>query len=549
MATVSPDSVLATTQGSAYAAAGPIDRPFSLCIECIDVEAQYLDQWFTSITRAPLRLTGTDGVFVDGNALTESLGTYGVVDGEAPTAPMERLGTFYFGEVSPGAVKAELVPASDADAAVQAVMDELGAALTTFRDARLSQLRPYVADWEQRGFLSIPEAYRRGVGRGLNAWWQGEADFWGSVSDLAVRQAQNAMEFYGSLSPAERVMASSPIGLMQILGMRGGERLAEEFVELFGDIGDLAEFVDLIMDVVRGLASGTVNVMEAALERLKSLPGEFGEIFQTAIDNGQEWIESLILIASETNAFEYTFRILMAVVMNMTPNFWAELTGLVGGFLLPEVIIELFIMVIVALSGGGAFPVLAARFAAFVAKLRTLGRTVQSANVLVDLMQGFRRIVAALADLGRALHRGLQAVGRGAAGGVARIRQTLNQFEIVIDPNTLGMNGGAVRIFRKRVRPVLLDGDSRSGWQHIQERHMPPNGEADLFAPGTTRDQIEAAAADLVENGTRVSDPTRAVQVYERRMNINGLRTNYRVVVDTSNGHRVVTLFPVLGGP
>ena len=133
----------------------------------------------------------------------------------------------------------------------------------------------------------------------------------------------------------------------------------------------------------------------------------------------------------------------------MPPNFWAEMIAVGVGFLLPELIIELIIMLIVGLTGGTAFPALAARAGVFLAKLRKLGKTVKAADVLAEIVKAFKNIASGLARIGRALRKLLDDVGEAAAGGVARIRRQLNQYTVEIDPNTLGMNGGNIKIVRK----------------------------------------------------------------------------------------------------
>ncbi len=300
------------------------------------------------------------------------------------------------------------------------------------------------------------------------------------------------------------------------------------------------------MAAMRNLASGTVDLMEAALDTLRDLPGDLGSLFAQLIDNGQDWIERMVLIASETSAFENVFHVIMSVAMNMVPNFWSEMVGVVTGFILPEVLIEIVLAVIAALTGAGV-ALLSGRFVAFIGKLRGMARKAASLGVLADILDAFRKAIAALAKIGKGLHDELEAATRAGADGVARIRRRLNQYKVEVDPNTLGMNGGNIRIVRKVGNPRILDGNAKKGWEHIQKRHMPPDGEADLFAPGTTREQLQQASDEIVQKGVRTSSPTRPVQVFERRMIINGLRANYRVVVDTVDDS-VVTIFPVLGG-
>ncbi|MCX4574171.1 hypothetical protein OHB41_13450 [Streptomyces sp. NBC_01571] len=94
----------------------------------------------------------------------------------------------------------------------------------------------------------------------------------------------------------------------------------------------------------------------------------------------------------------------------------------------------------------------------------------------------------------------------------------------------------------------MEDGNPKEGWQHIDERHIAGTangGHGDLLPPSTTRAQVEKAAETMIEKGTRVSDPARRMQTYEKRMIVNGMRARYRLVVDSDDGNRIITFFPV----
>ena len=99
-----------------------------------------------------------------------------------------------------------------------------------------------------------------------------------------------------------------------------------------------------------------------------------------------------------------------------------------------------------------------------------------------------------------------------------------------------------------RGKPIITDGTPKKGWQHIDERHVTGNsakGPGDLFAPGTTRADLEEAAELVVKKGKRVSDdPTSQLQTFDYRVKINGQRNVVRVIVDTKTGE-VITMFPV----
>ncbi|WP_207636340.1 hypothetical protein [Acetivibrio clariflavus] len=89
------------------------------------------------------------------------------------------------------------------------------------------------------------------------------------------------------------------------------------------------------------------------------------------------------------------------------------------------------------------------------------------------------------------------------------------------------------------------------GWKHIDARHVTgnhPKGSGDLFPSGTTRKQIEDAAQIVVKKGTRISDPSKRIQTFEKVIKVNGRRDLVRVIVDADDFNRVITIFPVRGG-
>lgn len=110
-----------------------------------------------------------------------------------------------------------------------------------------------------------------------------------------------------------------------------------------------------------------------------------------------------------------------------------------------------------------------------------------------------------------------------------------------------GSGSGGAPIPR-RTEPRIEDGNKDEGWTHIESRHVTgthPDGAGDLFAPGTTREQLSQAAKDVVAKGTRLSNPSRTVQSFEDKVKVNGQRDRVRVVVDSSDNNRVITMFPV----
>ncbi|WP_446443669.1 RHS repeat domain-containing protein, partial [Pseudomonas sp. 1176_21] len=128
------------------------------------------------------------------------------------------------------------------------------------------------------------------------------------------------------------------------------------------------------------------------------------------------------------------------------------------------------------------------------------------------------------------------------SGGLNLYQYALNPTDCV-DP--LGLAG------RKVAKPRIDPGNRKEGWQHIDERHVSgthPGGHGDLFPEGTTQEQIQTACECLVKKGNRVSDPSSRMQIYEKRIKINGRTDRVRGVFDSHDGNRTITVFPVRGG-
>ena len=443
---ISPDSINARSQPSAYSFAGSIDSATKPCKGWLAVEACYTDKWKTPLTRAPIRIADASGTVIDGTANTRGLDSYGVTDGDTQTAPLAELGQFRQAEVQRGRVDVNLIADQGGNAAADAAMDELGRTLTTFRDESIAGLQPWVVKWEQDGLWSIAEAQRDGVIRGLQSWWSSEADFWGGVSAAALTAGQQALDWYVSQPWYVRY---SP-GLTAAVWL--WDQISPVVRDLIGAAGDLAEHLWTIVEALKNFATGIVDNFEAGIDALTALPGEFGELFKHIKETGQDWIERMVLIASETNAFEYSFHCCMSVIMNMTPNFWAEMFGVASGYLLPEVLIEIILAVIAALSGGSTAGLLAGRLALLTAKISNAAAGAKGLAIFLRVLKGFENAIAALKRIGDGLHRAISATARDASDRIVRLRHEVAQLEFKIDPSTLGMNGGNIRIVRKNVK-------------------------------------------------------------------------------------------------
>ncbi len=119
-----------------------------------------------------------------------------------------------------------------------------------------------------------------------------------------------------------------------------------------------------------------------------------------------------------------------------------------------------------------------------------------------------------------------------------------------VDCTDVDVNAPAKRI-PNRDTPRIEDGNAKEGWIHIDARHVTgndPKADGDLFAPGTTRAQIEQAARTLVKKGLRTTDPSKQMQIFEKVITVNGVTENVMVLVDSDDGNRVITIYPPRGG-
>jgi uncharacterized protein RhaS with RHS repeats len=82
-----------------------------------------------------------------------------------------------------------------------------------------------------------------------------------------------------------------------------------------------------------------------------------------------------------------------------------------------------------------------------------------------------------------------------------------NLFQYVVNPvnwiDPLGLT------CKPRLKPRIEEGNLKEGFQHIKSRHISgthPDGPGDLFASGTTRQQLQSAANKIVGKGKQYKE-------------------------------------------
>lgn len=497
------------SQSSAEAETGSVDSPTSQCTDWVGVEAQYDDRWQTKVTDHPVRIEVNGGVVADG-PMNQSLKTFGKEDGQRHDSVRDLLSQFKVEGVDPGDAKMCLIPAEIDTAGIEA---EIDAKLISFEAAIRGQVGDYISAWAKDGWLSVPEAYRRGLGKGGKAWWDGEVDFWSSVGGAASSAwgsiktgAVQGANWYAEQPFTDKLMLSSPLLWSTYLG--------KELLGVLNDwVKDLWDRRDDIMKVAKAFAEGSVNAIQSALEALIDLPGELGELFTDLWKKSNDWVQNMIEVARETDVFQKAFKTIMSVLFMLTPNFWAEMKGMVEGFLIPEIVISAILALIGALCAAAGAAGIAARVAGVVAKIR---KAFTAAGAVGRVLSAFFRYIDELFAL------------------IGRLSTALRTK---IDEAIEGATGAFNRIVRRSGRRVRDPADMPCFTQ-------PPNATRQEFLEQLAEQEIAINNSDLTElmrrralvraNGTKVLRDATA----QSRMRDRWLRERTEELIDLGETRR-----------
>ncbi|MEO0946130.1 MAG: hypothetical protein AAFY06_15090 [Pseudomonadota bacterium] len=284
--------------------------------------------------------------------------------------------------------------------------------------------------------MGVPGAFAFGFQRAVAKWWQGEKDFWGTTWGwLKSTTAGVAREIW------DRV--TSPFETLEQMGRAGWEG-ARKAYEMLTDITNA--FRQLLKGDVDGFFKKLCVL--AALETVGGTLGEFGKLAKDVIASGVEWKNALNELIRRTPVLGLLASTIMRIVLLMTPNFWAELAGLGGGFVVPELLIWLICILIGALAsatGTGAAPAVATlvtRAASVASKVRALikgsGRTFAALMRFMDLIQP---IVAKVKPLAQKLRSSIREVRSGIVDRTQRLFRPVRYFRNKLDDIARGGPG------------------------------------------------------------------------------------------------------------
>ncbi|KJZ21962.1 hypothetical protein [Tritonibacter mobilis] len=411
MTDLTPAEVTAQAEPVANTQSGTFGGVCQTCTAPRQVKFFYDDPLTTPVTDLTTRFLDADETVLAQTRTYHPL-NYGAKDTEAQIQEIrDNLGI----AEQPDLPHAPLTIDTGAEADIDSAADDawelekgLVGDLWTFETAMVRTFQPYVDEWNRDGWTGAAGDFINGVGRGISSWWNGEKDFWGSAWGWLKSTTSSA-------ASAAWDAVTSPIETAQALGRAAWDGAQAAYEQL-----------ENLVEILRALLTGDIDAffektqLLAALRTAGGAIGEFGQMIYDAFQNGVEWLNSLIEMIRRTPVLGLIANTAMRVITMMTPNFWAEMVGTGGGFVIPEVIIWLICLLIGALaaaSGAGAAPAvaaLAARAASTAAKIRRLikgsGNAFRAITRFLDLLQP---IIAKIGPLGRKLRDSIREIQRG----------------------------------------------------------------------------------------------------------------------------------------
>lgn len=425
------------SQASAEAETGSIVEPVRECTAWIGVAANYDDPWATPITGCQVRIKVNGEVVADGPR-TKGLSAYGKQDGQSHGDVRSALGVYRQTGVKAGSAVIALAPegGDDPKAIEQQILGYLSALETSMRQ----RLQPWITEWARDGWWSIPEARRRGFVRGVGAWWENELEFWASVGDTAK-------EVWSDIRSGMSKVATWYEDLPWYEKLAPTYALERELVEWLAEGAQtLWKRREQLMNLLKAFFDGTAAAIEKALEALIDLPGKLGQLFRDIVQHSTEWVQNMIEVARNTDVFKRATKTIMTIVMMMTPNFWAEGRGLVEGYLLPEVLITIALILIGELCAAASASALAERIAGFLSRLRkAINAAGKIGEALTALFRKLEEVAELIGKLSKALRRRIEELAEG-------VTDKLNKVIRRTTKSTIKVNEGKWDYFFGRVK-------------------------------------------------------------------------------------------------
>ncbi|RCW88300.1 polymorphic toxin type 15 domain-containing protein [Paracoccus lutimaris] len=478
-----PSAISQRSERSAYAEATPATGVVAPCMGPVMVCANYDDRWRTPVTMSPLRITDMNGkVVLDGGARTLGLPSFGMQDGQAISGVRPQLGTFTFNAATRGPASIALVGDPSADQQIKALEAQIIEDLRAFATSMETALQPWINEWNDQGWMGVVKTFFESARNGISQWWDGEGEFWAAVWDWLSKLPEVAEDAWDSLSSTTKALWENRARITELL---------------------------------EALSQGAVNSFEACIEALKNalakLPGleEIAETFRQLVDESAEWVGAMIEMMRNTRVLDVLGGTVVGIVMTLTPNFWADIVGTVGGYLIPEIILAAIFAVLTYFTAGTAGGLLAARLTKFttsvVTKLKAAGKAGKAALKIFEFLT---QLTQKMLDLIKALKRKIEEAVESATDVLTRItRRAGRRIEPAADlPCFKKPFGVSDKQFDDQLREQEAAINNSDLSELIRRRDMVKNQGTkalrDADAQRTARTEwINARAAEIMEGG------------------------------------------------
>lgn len=420
-----PAEVSMRSERSAFAEAIPPGDVTAPCRGPVCIHAYYDDPWKTPVVMAPLRIADQDGVLTDGELHTQSLTSFGMQDGDDGVPGVYReLGRQTYSDARRGMATAELVQDPGAAAEIKRLEAEIIEALRGFAAKMETALEPWLLEWKRSGWLGAAKALFAGAVDGVVAWWEGEGDFWASIGEWISNIPDLASDVWNGMADGAKALWENKGKILRIL-----------------------------QDMAEGATAAVKTGLEALLALVEQFP-DTDEIVQTLrqlVRNSAHWMNAMHELA-QTQVLNVLGSTMLAVLVATTPNFWTEMVGKVGGFLIPEILLGILFGILAVLTGGTAGAGLMMRLLAFTRKVhQALKRAGAAGRVAAQIFAFMETLSGKLIDLIKALLRNRTGKGSGAVGDEIPIVRKVSKRRQYLGA-TPGKNSRTGNEVRKRMR-------------------------------------------------------------------------------------------------
>lgn len=332
-------------------------------------------------------------------------------DGTHPMA-----GTARQDYVPVGSVKVGFEPEEGAAELVAELSTKIDADLASLKQQIAGAVLPWSQPWaEARGWgekiTLLREARARGLKNGARAWGNDQLGFFHEVGHALYEGAESAWDWYSDQSLID-----------QIYPLQAAERqLASQAAQ---EIDHLWNERDRILELFKKLRDQSVNGIELAIDALEDAPGQIGRIMAMLKAKGAAWVHGLIEACRQSDAINHVFATVGTILYSIVPpTVWVEGIATAEGYIIPEILLAILLVVIGAVTEGADAGAIAAQIAKFTRTIeKTFDKLGELGSVLRRLKNGIADIAGKITELVRAARLNIE----------ERVEGTANQYNDIL---------------------------------------------------------------------------------------------------------------------